>query len=201
MKTIKYTLLSLILASSTTLFSQNYSADISSSILTWSASKVTGSHTGDINLLSGEIYVKKEKMTGGKFEIDMRTITCNDLLDLGTNAMLVKHLNSEDFFHTEKFSTAKLIISDINHIKATKYSAKGKLTIKGITQDISFDFDAKTSESTIYAVGNIVIDRTKYDIKYGSGSFFSNLGDKMIDDNFSLSVKIKLTDNEQLTEN
>lgn len=99
---------------------------------------------------------------------------------------LVGHLNSDDFFSTSNFKTATLVISSATKFSNGVAQVKGKLTIKGITHPVNFD--VKQSGKTYTAKVNV--DRTLYDIRYGSGKFFDNLGDNTIDDIFTLDVAI-----------
>jgi polyisoprenoid-binding protein YceI len=160
--------------------------DIAKSKIVWTGKKVTGQHTGNIILKSGSLEFNKNVLTGGMFEMDMSTITCTDLT--GEYAgKLIGHLKSDDFFSVEKFRTASFKITKVMPgSKANTYRVEGNMTIKGITAPVSFE----TMLDGAKASARIVIDRTKYDIKYGSGSFFDNLGDKAIDNNFELDVTL-----------
>jgi polyisoprenoid-binding protein YceI len=185
MKTIKNTLLVAILIAGTTLFAQDYKVDASKSTLKWTGKKVSGEHYGMISLKEGSFNIDENKITSGKFVIDMTTITCDDLQG-EWNEKLVGHLNSDDFFSTEKFKTAKLEVTESGKFKNGVAAVKGNLSIKGQTHPVSFNV---TKDGSSYKT-TVTVDRTLYGIKYGSGKFFDNLGDKMIDDNFILEVKI-----------
>jgi polyisoprenoid-binding protein YceI len=99
---------------------------------------------------------------------------------------LVGHLKSDDFFGVEKFPTSELIITESAPFKNNEATVTGKLTIKGITHPVTF----KAVKVGTGYTALITVDRTKYDIKYGSGKFFDSLGDKMIYDEFTLDVKL-----------
>lgn len=160
--------------------------DVSKSTINWKASKVTGTHTGTVGIKSGSLDIEKGKLKGGSFVVDMKSIVVTDLSGTGKER-LEGHLNSDDFFSTEKFTEAKLDITKVTEMAMKgEYAVTANLTIKGITKPISFV--AKASENS--ATAEIKIDRTKYDIKYGSGSFFENLGDKAIDDTFELNINL-----------
>jgi len=137
-------------------------------------------------LKSGSLNVDGKNVTGGSFVIDMTTIK-----DAGGSAKLEGHLNSEDFFSTAKFPTSTFVITKITG-KGASVTVAGNLTIKGITQPLSFPATvAVNADGTVSALaGKITVDRTKYDIRYGSKSFFESIGDKAIDDNFELAVKL-----------
>lgn len=161
----------------------------------WLGKKVTGQHNGTINLLKGEVMVDNGKVTGGKVEIDMKTIKNLDLTDAETNAKLVKHLSSADFFEADKYPTSKLEIVKVEEIKdATKPNVNStvtaNLTMKDVTKSITFPAEIKIDNGVLTAKADFDVDRTDWNIKYGSGKFFDNLGDKMINDKFNLNLTI-----------
>ncbi len=156
------------------------------STVTWKGEKVTGSHHGTIGLESGHLMLEDEKIVGGEFVMDMSTLTVTDLT--GENkAKLEGHLKSEDFFGIEKNPTAKLVITSAAAKGDGKYGIVGDLTIKNETHPITFDLTMNSDSAT----AELTIDRSKYNVRYGSGSFFDNLGDKTIYDNFDLEVNLK----------
>ncbi|HVN58156.1 MAG TPA: YceI family protein [Bacteroidales bacterium] len=160
-------------------------ADNGKSTLNWLGEKVTGQHTGTINLQNGWITMKENRITGGEFEIDMAS-----LKDKEGNAMLEKHLKSADFFDVEKYPTAKLVLKSSESFDKGTAVVKADLTIKGVTNPIEFKATAQKKDDGNWFYSNITIDRTKWSIKYGSGSFFDNLGDKTIYDEFKLKVAL-----------
>jgi len=162
-----------------------YKVDTQKSKVTWVGKKVTGQHNGTINLAEGTFTTKGKKVTGGSFAIDMTT-----LKDVDANQRLENHLRSDDFFSTEKFPKATFVISKIESKGGDQYAVKGNLTIKGITNEIEFPATIQMANSQINASAKIVVDRTKFDIKFRSGNFFQNLGDKAIEDNFELNVEL-----------
>lgn len=159
--------------------------DVKSSSIEWIGTKVTGKHNGTINLKSGYFLFKDDKLSGGYFVVDMNTVICLDLKG-DYKAKLEKHLSSDDFFGVVTYPEATFKITKIGLVTKTKYKVTGELTIKGKTLENSFNLDFEGNKAT----GTIVIDRSKYDIRYGSGSFFDNLGDKTIADDFELKVAL-----------
>lgn len=156
----------------------------------WLGKKVTGEHTGNIDISSGELLIDAGKLSGGNFVIDMSSITNTDLEKPEMNQKLVGHLKSDDFFAVEKHPTSKLVITQVTHEKGSKYRVKGNITIKGITKAIDFPAEVSLAGAKAYASAVITIDRSDFDVKYGSGSFFDGLGDKMIYDDFTLNVSL-----------
>lgn len=160
--------------------------EIKDSKIVWKAYKVTGSHEGTIDLTSGALTFDNDKLTGGEFTVDMTSIACTDL-DGGTKEKLEGHLKSDDFFSVETFPTARLAITDVEADGKNSYNVKADLTIKGKTNPIEF-------EAAIYgnkANASIKIDRAKYDVRYGSTSFFDGLKNKAIYDEFDLIIDLE----------
>lgn len=166
------------------------SIDAEKSTIDWKGEKVTGQHTGTIALKSGSLEMKDNKLTGGSFVIDMTSIENTDL-EGEYKGKLEGHLKSDDFFGVTTFPEASLVITKVKETKkANVYEVTGNLTIKGITQPITFTATLIDSNGTVVANTNIIVDRSKYDVRYGSGSFFDNLGDKTIYDDFTLTVNL-----------
>lgn len=161
--------------------------NVTSSSIQWVGEKVVGSHQGMISLQSGELIYDGNQLVAGSFVIDMTSLTCTDLTG-EYKSKLEGHLKSDDFFGVNKFETASLSIIKVNKIKSKSHSVTAKLTIKGITKTINFE--AQIDKNNLNA--NIKIDRTKFDVKYGSGNFFDGLGDNMIYDEFELIVNLEI---------
>ena len=174
-------------------FAQEAKVQVSNSNIEWVAEKVTGEHNGNISFSEGSLKLKKEKLVGGELTVDVTSITCEDLTDPGYNAKLVGHLKSADFFNTDEFSTAKLVITNVKHKDGDNYLVTADLTIKGITKSIDFDAVVLVDGKSVKLGAVVLIDRTQYDIKYGSASFFEGLGDKAIYDEFKLKVQVAAT--------
>jgi polyisoprenoid-binding protein YceI len=186
MKNLKTIAIALLVAFGT-VNAQTKKVDAAKSTISWVGKKVTGQHEGTVNLKEGNLIFKGKKVVGGNFTVDMTSMTTTDLKAGQGKEKLDGHLKSEDFFGTEKFPTATLVFKTISEKSAGVYSVTADLTIKGITDSVSFDM--ATTANT--ASANVKINRTKFGIKYGSGSFFDNLGDKAIADNFDLTVALK----------
>jgi polyisoprenoid-binding protein YceI len=167
-----------------------FKVDTKASTLTWLGKKVTGQHTGTIGISSGELIGEGKSIKEGSFEIDVNSLTVTDITDKDSNAKLVGHLKADDFFGASKFPKATFVISSISPKSGNDYTVKGKLTIKGKTNDIEFPATITNDGKKVTANAKIVIDRTKFDIRYGSKTFFENIGDKAISDEFELTLKL-----------
>lgn len=186
MRTIKTILTSMIILATVGLFAQNMKVDVKNSVLKWHGEKVTGEHFGTIDLKKGWLSWDSDKISDGEFVIDMTTIANTDLEGTEYKAKLEGHLKSDDFFGIEKFPTAKLVINGSDTFKHNEANVTAHLTIKEITHPVEFE----VKKDGNWFMAEIVVNRSKYDVRYGSGSFFDNLGDKMIYDDFTMTVKI-----------
>lgn len=176
--------------------SQVLKVDTSTSTVNWIGKKVTGQHNGTIKIAKGEIGLDKNgAVVSGSFEMDMRTIVNLDLDDAEMNSKLITHLKSEDFFSVEKFPVSKfeiIKIEPLNDASKPNFNStvSGNMTIKGISKSISFPALIKIENGILSSFADFDIDRTEWEIRYGSGKFFENLGDKVINDKFNISFKI-----------
>ena len=159
---------------------------VKQSEVTWKGEKVTGFHEGTIDLKDGFLIMEDGKLKGGEFVIDMSSIRVTDLSG-EDKGKLEGHLKSDDFFGVQNHPNAKLVIKNASKKSGNTYGIVGDLSIKGKTNTVTFDMEVDKNE----AEADIIIDRSKYDVRYGSGSFFDNLGDKTIYDNFELEVELK----------
>ncbi len=166
---------------------QTKPVDVKKSTINWVGKKVTGQHEGTVKLKDGAFFMKGNKIVRGKFTVDMSSIEVTDMKAGEGKEKLEGHLKADDFFGTEKFPTASINFKTVTPKSKNVYAVVADLTIKGITKPVSFDLNVKDKTAS----AKVVVDRTKYDIKYGSGSFFDNLGDKAISDNFDLTVALQ----------
>ena len=189
MKTAK-TLIVLVVAfltfSFTTGDGEKIEKKIERSNIVWKGYKVTGSHQGTIILKEGSLTFKNDKLIGGKFVIDMTTIVNTDQ-EGEYKQKLEGHLKSDDFFGVETFPTATIILKKVIATGKNSYKVTGDLTIKGRTSPVDFDFSIYGSKAN----ATLKIDRAKHDVRYGSNSFYDNLKDKAIYDEFDLVVDLE----------
>ncbi|NCN27040.1 YceI family protein [bacterium] len=192
--------------------------DPSKSMATWYGEKITGFHYGDIKLSSGELEVKNGALVGGSFEVDMTSMSCGDC-DPKSAEKLVGHLKSDDFFSADKFKNSTLKIKkvtawnevdkkkqaelmktleaankrDFSKVKVAKptHLISADLSIKGKTHPQDIVANVEVNGAAVNASGQMVVDRTKFDVRYGSNKFFDNLGNKAISDSFEVAVKLQ----------
>jgi len=187
MKNLKSIALALVVVLTTaTVSAQTKKIDATASTIEWVGKKVTGQHNGTVNFKDGALVFKGAKLKGGSFTVNMTSLTATDLSG-EYQGKLNGHLKADDFFGTDKFPTATLVFKKIGAKSANVYTVTADLTIKGITKPVTFDITVNGNTATTA----FNVDRTKYDIKYNSKSFFESIGDKAIYDEFELKVALK----------
>ena len=166
----------------------------SESQIEWIGKKVTGEHQGTFSLKSGTLNIEDGMIQSANLIIDMTSIMVTDEgMDDETKGKLKGHLSSPDFFNIPEHNTAAFQLTTFKPMKGengANYEISVKLTIKGITQDISFPAKVDMTKGSVSATGSLVIDRSKWDIRYGSGSFFDDLGDKVIYDDVEINFNL-----------
>ncbi len=196
MKTLKTLLVLIITFGVTTAFTDKptatYTVDAEQSTVRWTGKKVTGQHNGMIDLQGGTLEVNGDQLSGGQFVIDMSTLN-NEDLEGEDKAKLEGHLKSDDFFGVENHPTAELVITQVTPQEGDQYTITGDLTIKGTTHPVAFPATVSLQDGQLTAEATITVDRSKYDVRYGSNSFFDNLGDKVIYDDFDIAVSLVAT--------
>ncbi len=187
MKTLKTLAIALVALTTISASAQTKKKiDVSKSKIAWVGKKVTGEHSGTVNLRDGVLTFKGDQLTGGSFTVDMNSIAVTDLEAGKGKEKLEAHLKNDDFFATDKFDAATLVLTTVTPRGNGLYAVRGDMTIKGKTNPVGFDINV--SGNTAKTKFNI--DRAKYDVKYNSGSFFQNLGDKTIYDDFEITAAL-----------
>ena len=169
--------------------------DILQSQIEWIGRKLTGEHSGTLRLKEGWIIMNDSTLIGGEFIFDMTSIKNTDIESPDWSLKLDNHLKSSDFFNVDSFPKAILEIkknnsmSEENNLGST-YLVSAELTIRGITHEISLPYQIVKTDSTLSAIGRVDVDRTLYNIKYKSGTYFFDLGDKIIYDAFTIKFTV-----------
>ncbi|TVZ50995.1 YceI family protein [Dokdonia sp. Hel_I_53] len=169
-----------------TMNSEKKAIKLSESKVTWKGYKVTGSHQGTIDLTSGHLEFNEDVLTGGNFTIAMNTIVSTDL-EGESKGQLEGHLKSDDFFGVATFPTATLNFTKVTPTGKNSYDVVGNLTIKGKTNPVTLVVSIYGNKAN----ATLKVDRSKYDVRYGSTSFFDNLKDKAIYDEFDLIADLE----------
>ena len=165
----------------------SYTINPDQSIIVWTGREVTTSkHFGNIYFASGQFEVKSGLISSGEFVVDMTTIDNQDLPE-ERRPRLEAHLKSDDFFSVESHPTALLSILSSESVADGKWLVSGELTIKTFTHPVEFEM----LNSNDGWKANLVFDRSKYEVKFRSGTFFENLGDKLIYDDIELAINLK----------
>ncbi len=167
-----------------------YTIQKSGSHIHWTGKKVLGLHTGSIDLQEGFVGLEQDNILSGSIIIDMSTIIITDMDDLPEKNQFFQHLLHEDFFDVERYKQARLVITGSSFLSDRLYEVKANVTIKDITHPVTFETTIEIFTDYLLATGELSIDRTLYNIRYGSGKFLENLGDKLIYDHFVLQFKL-----------
>jgi polyisoprenoid-binding protein YceI len=163
--------------------------DTSQSVVRWKGSNSFGPHTGYVYISKGELMIVNGQLTGGKVEVDMNTIEDENHDHSSTNG-LITHLKDPDFFDVKKFPFTIIEITRVTSINAGEKQITGNLTIKGITHPVSFPAKIEVADGIVKANGKLTIDRTKWNVRYGSGKFLDNLKNEVIADEIEFDIKI-----------
>lgn len=166
---------------------EKYAVDTKESVVLWKGSNSFGPHTGYVHISKGELMIKNGQLTGGTVEVDMNTIEDENH---DRNNGLIDHLKDPDFFEVKKFPVSTIEITRVASKNVEDKEITGNLTIKGVTNPVSFPSKTEFKDGVMKATGKLVIDRTKWGIRYGSGKFFDNFKDRVISDDIEFNFKI-----------
>lgn len=161
--------------------------DTKESVVSWKGSNSFGSHKGYVYISKGELMIDNGQLMGGTVEVAMNTIEDEDH---DSDNGLIKHLKDPDFFDVKKFPFAAIAITKVASINAEDKEITGNLTIKGITHPVSFPAKIEVKDGVVKATAKLVIDRTKWGVRYGSGMFFDNLKNETISDDIEFNIKV-----------
>jgi polyisoprenoid-binding protein YceI len=173
---------------------QRYHLDLEQSQIAWTGEKVTGSHSGTLALAHGFVTADGGLIQAATIQIDMNSLACTDL-EGESKESIENHLKNDDFFGVDQHPIAQFDLKLMQPIRATgenapNFSATGEVRIKGISQPISFPVRVHFETDRVTLMAQVTVDRTKFGIKYGSGSFFDNLGDRAIYDDFTIDFSL-----------
>jgi len=188
MKKMMLLILSLVFVQ-TAAFAETYTVTPENSQVKWTATKVMGKHYGTIRIASGTIHFEGDQFSGGEAAIDTTSLTVEDL-EGESKEKLTGHLKNPDFFDVEAFPAAALKIIGVKPAGNNLYDVTADLTIKSVTHPVSFQAAVEKKDGKVQATAVFKVDRTLYGIRYGSGKFFENLGDRTIHDDFTLEVSV-----------
>ncbi len=193
------TMLALALVLGTNAFAQTkektttYTVDPQKTKIEYVGKKVTGQHNGTVDVKSGNLVFKGAELSAGEIIVDMNSMTVEDIKEKEYADKFLGHMKSEDFFNTQKYPESKLVIKKTKKV-GSDLEVSGDLTMIGKTQPVNFKVtDWKWSDKEVTGKAKLVLDRTKWDLRYGSGKFFKGLGDKMIHDDFELMIDLFAT--------
>jgi polyisoprenoid-binding protein YceI len=161
--------------------------DTKESVVAWTGSSVHGKHEGYAYISKGELMIENGQLMGGTVEIEMKKIEGPGHL---RDNNLINHLKGPDFFDVKKFPVSTIAITRVESIDDENKKVTGNLTIKGITHPVTLPARIEVKNGVVKADGELVIDRTKWDVRYNSGKFYDNLADKTISDSIEFQINI-----------
>ncbi|MCI9845044.1 YceI family protein [Flavobacterium pectinovorum] len=168
---------------------EKYTIDTKGSFVVWKGSNLIGSnsHTGYVYVSKGELIIENDQLMGGTAQVDMNTI--EDEKHEKDNG-LVEHLKDPDFFDVKKIPFSTIVLNKAVSINGESKEVSGNLTIKGITQPVTFPAKIEVKDGIVKINGRLVIDRTKWNVRYKSGKFYDLLADQTISDSIEFHIKI-----------
>jgi rhodanese-related sulfurtransferase/polyisoprenoid-binding protein YceI len=171
--------------------------NLETSRLEWTGRNLMSAHCGTIKLRAGHIEVREGRPVGGAFTIDMDSIQNLDIQDPKMREVLIWHLKSDDFFDVQRFPVAEFQLSKITalpnaRLGSPNFEVTGTLTLKGVSNEVTFPaMLAPGADGSLAADAHFDIDRTRWNVLYGSGKFYEKLGKHLANDEISLALKLK----------
>ena len=170
-----------------------YAIDTDESVVRWTGSKprILGyEDSGTVKIATGTVTVAGGTIASGDFTIDMTTITGETTSNTKAGVdRLTTHLKSDDFFSVTAYPTARFVVTGVEDGMVT-----GDLTVKAATKEITFPATVRAEgDNRLVAEADITLDRTEWDIRYGSGRFFQDLGDNLIADEIKIRLELVAT--------
>jgi polyisoprenoid-binding protein YceI len=187
----------------TNLSDGTYSINTNESIINWTGKKtlvVDWIDAGTINIESGTARIEEGQVISNELIIDMNSISAKTTGSGGGQDTLSNHLKSDDFFNVENYPTSRFVATEFKSSAPNQFEIIGNLTIKDITNEIIVPITVYENGDTLRIVGSTDLDRTLWNIRYGSDKFFDNLGDNVIDDIINIDFELIVNKNEENTD-
>lgn len=174
----------------------DFEVDTTSSKIEWKGFKPTGTHFGTVSIDEGTFTITNGEIESGMFIIDMNSIAVNDL-EGDKKSNLENHLmgtvegKEGDFFNVTEYPTATFEVTEFTKAEDGKTMLSGNLNLKGKKNNITIPVSVnENAESVMIESEPFTIDRTKWEVNYGSKSVFDNLGDNFINDDIELKIMV-----------
>jgi len=173
-----------------------YPIDTKESCVQWTGKNLINSHSGEIAIESGHLEIQGGNLVDLELIIDFKSITCSDITNTEVHDTLIQHLESDDFFYTDRFPTGKFQLTGSDtqgslNDGSLNLQVEGDLSMRGQTKAISLQATAGvTDDLRPVAQASTSIDRTHWGMRYGSGKFFSRLAGHLVNDHIDLQLKI-----------
>ena len=178
-----------------TIQKRRYTLDTEESILAWVGRNPNTHHTGTLGLADGHMDAGEEVITG-RFVIDLKSLRNTSLEGDELQPVLIAHLLSDDFFWAERFPTATFTLERLtpisgSHLTTPNHTVEGTLEMMGLSVFLQFPATLTTlPDKRLAAEAHFDIDRTHWNIIYGSSRFFDHLGMHVVFDLISVQLKL-----------
>jgi rhodanese-related sulfurtransferase/polyisoprenoid-binding protein YceI len=165
------------------------------STIKWEGRNPSTSHFGTVDISEGIIRSRNGNISG-KIEVDMNSIHNINLEGDELQPVLEAHLRSDDFFFTSMFPKAVLTLEEVTPLEplwqtTPNFHVKGELMLRGVNAALDFDMTANLADDNMLTLeGHFDIDRTRWNIIYGSTRFFEHLGMHKVFDLISIQIRI-----------
>ncbi len=172
-----------------------YKVDTEKSVIEWVGRNPNTRHFGTLRLSEGSISIRDGSITGS-FTLDMQSIVNHSLAGDPLREVLEAHLASDDFFFVQRFPMARFTIQSGHFVEEPTLSAPnvrvmGDLELRGLKRDIAFDATLNNlADGAFVAEAHFDIDRTQWEIIYGSSRYFEHLGMHLVFDLISIQLHI-----------
>lgn len=172
------------------------SLDGERSEVSWTGRNLASLHRGTVGLNGGWVSLRDGQLVAGELVLDMTRLTCSDLADTNLNAVLLTHLRDHDFFDTEVYPSARVVLTEVGFEASVRpgrpnYRGTAELTLKGITRSLPFELTGGSSKEGEFSLqGSLRFDRTEWNVCYGSARFFPRLGMHLVNDHIDLDLRL-----------
>jgi rhodanese-related sulfurtransferase len=172
-----------------------FSVDVEASVVEWAGRNPNTTHFGTVPLTRGDLAVR-DGVLSGEFEVDLTRIENESLAGNDLKPVLIAHLESDDFFFAKLFPKAAFTLSEgvpVEGATATSpnYDVRGRLALRGVTADLDFPATLnRRDDGALVAEAHFDIDRTRWNIVYGSARFFDHLGMHLVFDLISFRIRL-----------
>jgi len=177
-------------------FEGELALDLERSRLQWTGRNLLNRHTGTLGLSGGSLSFMDGTLTGGHMTLDWDSLQCDDLAGTDLHDVLMHHLKDHDFFDVATYPAPEIVLTSVTPLPegtdgAPMLELTADLTMKGISRPVTFPVTCGVDPDGGFALnGHLQFDRTEWNVRYGSGKLFRNLGMHLVNDRIELGVNL-----------